>query len=247
MTSPRPIALVTGAARRVGARIVERLCEEGYRVILHYRHSGDSASALAERLNREEAGRVQLLQADLNSLAEVDTFARQVLSFCEGQLALLVNNASSFYPTPAGEVTAEAWDDLFNSNLKGPFFLTQALLPALRAGRGAVVNIVDVYAERPLTQYPVYSMAKAGVAMMTKALARDLAPDVRVNGVSPGAILWSGHEPEDEAARARYLERIPLRRLGDPTDIADAVLYFARAPYVTGQIMAVDGGRTVMV
>lgn len=241
-----PVAMITGAARRVGAGVARQLHAGGWNLVLHYRGSRGDAEALRAELEATRPNSVALLQADLNDIGAMPALAEQAVEAFE-RLDLLVNNASSFYPTPVATATPEQWDDLFNSNLKGPFFLSQALLPALRESRGSIVNIVDIYADRPLASHPLYCMAKAGVAMMTKSLARELAPEIRVNGISPGAILWSSHEPEDEAARRRYLERIPLQRLGEPDDIARAVKFFAESLYVTGQIVAVDGGRQVVV
>ena len=163
-----------------------------------------------------------------------------------GGLDVLVNNASNFYPTPLGTITEEQWDDLVGSNLKAPLFLTQALLPELRAAQGVVVNIVDVHAQRPLRDHPVYGAAKAGLAMLTRSLAKDLGPDVRVNGVSPGAILWPEGDGMSDTLRAGIIRQTALKRAGEPEDIAAAVLFLVRdAPYVTGQIIAVDGGRSV--
>ena len=188
-----------------------------------------------------------VLQADLSQLQQVEQLAAAATAH-RGHIDLLVNNASGFFPTPVGTVNEAEWDSLFASNLKGPFFLSQALLPALRASRGAIVNIVDVYAELPLAQHAVYTMAKAGVAMMTRALAQELGPEVRVNGVSPGAILWPAEEnPELGGAKAEaLLAQTALKRIGEPSDIARAVRYLGlEAGYVTGQILAVDGGRTL--
>jgi pteridine reductase len=185
---------------------------------------------------------VCLLQADLLLTSSLPELATQATN-AWGQLDLLINNASSFYPTPLGSISETQWDDLLGTNLKAPLFLAQALAPALKAQCGNIINIADIYAERPLPNYAVYSIAKAGLVMLTKALARELAPEVRVNAIAPGAILWpEGVGPNYEAA---LMKRIPLRRCGEPEDIARAVLYLAQAPYVTGQIMAVDGGRSI--
>lgn len=247
MSEPKPIALVTGAARRVGAAIATRLHGAGYDLALHYRQSRDGAAALAAQFNAARAGSAWLLAGDLAERDGPASIAEAFLarsSHCD----LLVHNASSFYPTAMGEVEADAWDDLMGSNLRGPFFLTQALLPALRQRGGAVVSIIDIHAERPLAEYPVYSIAKAGLAMLTRSLARELAPEIRVNGVAPGAILWP-EDPDDTWGKQQQaiLRRIPLARTGTPEDIADAVHYLATAPYVTGQILAVDGGRSVVI
>lgn len=242
--NPAPRALITGAARRIGACIARRLHSRGYDLILHYRSSATEAEQLINELNLARPGSCIGLQADLADMTAVDTLAREVQSL--GGLDLLVNNASSFYPTPVGETRQQDWDALINSNLRAPFFLTQALYPLLQAGQGSVINLVDVHAERGLAGYPVYSIAKAGLKMMTLTLARELAPRVRVNGIAPGPILW----PEAEAAltdeaRQAVLEKTLLGRTGRPEDIAEAVLYLAGSGYVTGQILAVDGGRSL--
>lgn len=241
-----PVALVSGAAQRIGACTVQTLHAAGYRVLLHYRQSSGPAEALAAQLNalREDSCRLlryDLLSADLSALAE-----RVAAQW--GRLDLLVNNASSFYPTTLAETTAQQWDDLMGSNLRAPYFLLQALAPMLLQQRGAVVNIADVYAERPLPGYGVYSMAKAGLVMLTKAMAVELAPDIRVNAVAPGAILWPDEANDGfaEEERAAVAQRLPLARKGEPEDIASAVLYLAQAPYITGQILPVDGGRNLL-
>ncbi|HNL32074.1 MAG TPA: pteridine reductase [Pseudomonadales bacterium] len=246
MNEPIPVpkvALVTGAARRVGAAIVERLHGAGYQILLNYRHSAEEAQALAARLNALRAGSVELLPADLCQMEAVQQLAE--LASQRG-VGLLVNNASSFDPTPLGAVSEAQWQALFDSNLKAPFFLLQALLPTLRARRGAVVNLIDIYAERPLQGYSVYSISKAGLAMLTRSMARELAPDVRVNGVAPGAILWPEQpSAEQAAAQQRILAQTPLGRTGRLEEIAEAVHFLAEATYVTGQIIAVDGGRSL--
>lgn len=243
MTSA-PRALVTGAARRIGAGIARQLHAAGYDLLLHYRHSAEAAEQLSRTLNRLRPDSCRCIQADLEQMDQVAALADQVKAL--GSLHLLVNNASSFYPTPIGSVSQQDWDALINSNLRAPFFLTQALAPLLQQGRGAVINLVDVHAERGLGGYPVYSIAKAGLKMMTLSLARELAPEVRVNGIAPGPILWPEAEAAlDEAQRQAVLERTLLARTGRPEDIAEAVLYLARAEYVTGQVLAVDGGRSL--
>lgn len=241
------VALVTGAAQRIGAAIARELHAAGCNVLLHCRSSRAEADALAAELNAVRHDSAAVLQADLSQLPQVEQLAAAAIAHW-GHIDLLVNNASGFFPTPVGTVNEPEWDSLFASNLKGPFFLSQALVPALRERRGAIVNIVDVYAELPLAQHAVYTMAKAGVAMMTRALAQELGPDVRVNGVAPGAILWPAEEnPELGGAKAEaLLAQTALKRIGDPADIARAVRYLGlEAGYVTGQILAVDGGRTL--
>ena len=237
-------ALVTGAAKRIGAVIAETLHEAGANVVVHYFRSAADAESLVAKLNAQRPASAFAVGADIRDTGALLTMAEQVLSRT-GRLDVLVNNASSFYPTPIGSITEEQWHDLIDSNLKAPLFLSQAVLPALRSARGVIVNIVDVHAQRPLRDHAVYGAAKAGLAMLTRSLAKDLGPDVRVNGVSPGAILW----PDDgmsEKLRAAILKQTALKRAGEPEDIASAVLFLVRdAPYVTGQIIAVDGGRSV--
>jgi pteridine reductase len=239
------MALVTGAAKRIGAVIARTLHAAGANVAIHYNRSATEAEALAAELNRSRANSAFTVAADMRDIAAVERMAAQVLERTDNRLHVLVNNASNFYPTPIGTITLEQWDDLFGSNLKAPLFLSQALVPALRAARGVIVNIVDVHSQRPLRDHPVYGPAKAGLAMLTRSLAKDLGPDVRVNGVSPGAILWPD-EGMSDALRAAIIKQTALKRAGTPEDIAAAVLFLVRdAPYVTGQIIAVDGGRSV--
>jgi pteridine reductase len=238
-------ALVTGAAKRIGAVIARTLHAAGANVAIHYNRSAADADRLAAELNRKRAKSAFTVAADMRDIAAVERMAAQVLERTGNRLDVLVNNASNFYPTPVGTITLEQWDDLFGSNLKAPLFLSQALVPALRAARGVIVNIVDVHSQRPLRDHPVYGPAKAGLAMLTRSLAKDLGPDIRVNGVSPGAILWPD-EGMSDALRAAIIKQTALKRSGTPEDIAAAVLFLVRdAPYVTGQIIAVDGGRSV--
>jgi pteridine reductase len=243
-TLDNKVILVTGAARRIGAGIVTRLHAEGARVAIHFRGSADEANALAASFNEQRADSAATFQADLLAVADLPALVADVVAW-GGQLDALVNNASTFYPTPIGEITETHWHDLVGSNFKAPLFLSQAAAPHLRASGGSIVNLVDIHAQRPLRNHPVYGPAKAALAMLTRALAKDLAPEVRVNGVSPGAILW----PEDgmsDVAQETILRQVPLGRAGHPDDIAGCVLYLLRdAPYVTGQIIAVDGGRSV--
>jgi len=239
-------ALVTGAAARIGAAVATALHQRGCRVLVHCNSNLQGASALVEQLNRERPASAWVVSADLSTLGGVN----QLIAAClqhSATLDVLVNNASRFYPTAVGETQSYEWDDLLNSNLRGPYFLSQGLVPALRATGGVIINILDVHAQRPMQGHAAYCISKAGLAMMTLALARELGPDVRVNGVSPGAILWP-ESGADEAAKNAILQRTALRRLGDPGDIASAVAYLALdAPYVTGQILAVDGGRTLNI
>jgi len=242
--SSRKTALVTGAAARIGAAISQALHAQGCDVLIHYNSNREAAQALADRLNADRQSSAFTAQADLSGQPGIDSLADQVRSRL-GRLDVLVNNASRFYPTAVGETQSWQWQDLMNSNLRGPYFLIQALLEDLRAAGGAIVNIVDVHAERPMRGYAAYCISKAGLAMLTRSLAKELGPAVRVNGVSPGAILWPESEP-DTVEKQSILKRTALGRLGDPGDIASAVAYLALdAPYVTGQILAVDGGRSL--
>lgn len=239
-------ALVTGAAARIGARIAVVLHERGCNVLLHYNSNREGAAALAAQLNRERPGSAAVAGADLSAAAGVEALAGALRSTF-GELDVLVNNASRFYPTAVGETKPWQWDDLLNSNLRGPYFLTQALLPELKTAGGTVLNIVDIHARRPMPGHAVYNVSKAGLEMMTKALALELGPAVRVNGVSPGAILWPEAQPDD-AEKQDILNRTALKRLGHPDDIASAVAYLALdAPYVTGQVLQVDGGRSLNI
>lgn len=246
MTDPvsAPVILVTGAARRVGAAISLELHACGARVALHYRHSRTEAEALTARLNATRPGSAFAVGGDLGVDGVPEAIADTTLAHF-GRIDGLVNNASSFFPTPLGTIDAAAWADLTGSNLKGPLFLTQALAPALRESRGAVVNIVDIHGERPLRHYALYCAAKAGLAGLTRALALEMAPEVRVNGVAPGPIEW----PEDgqfaRAEREQIIRHTLLQREGSPTDVARTVRFLLfDAPYITGQILAVDGGRS---
>ncbi len=244
MKSSRKTALITGSAARIGACITETLHNRDCDVLLHCNANVDGANALAEQLNSKRPGSVFVVSADISSAAGV----QQLVDACSQRwdaLDLLVNNASRFYPTSVGETTAWQWDDLINSNLRGAYFLCQGLLPLLQEARGCIVNILDIHASKPMKQHAVYSIAKAGLQMMTLALARELAPQIRVNGVAPGAILWPENEG-DESTQAAILGRVALQRLGQPSDIASAVAYLALdASYVTGQVLAVDGGRSL--
>lgn len=237
-------ALVTGAARRVGAAIVRGLHAAGANVVLHYRSSADDAAELARELNGLRPGSVILAECDLLDTAQLPALVK-VAEEAFGGLDVLVNNASTFYPTPVGDITAIDWDDLIGSNLKAPLFLSQAAAPLLKEARGLIVNLADIHGMKPLRRYPVYSIAKAGLIMLTKSLARELGPHVRVNAVAPGPILWP-EDGLDTALQEQILDRTALKRLGSPEDVARACLFFAtEAPYVTGQILAVDGGRSV--
>lgn len=237
-------ALVTGAARRIGASIAERLHAEGANVAIHYRQSKTDADEFCARLNAIRTNSARLFQADLNVASELVGLVDALMEW-SGRLDILVNNASSFYPTPLGQITEENWSDLVGSNLKAPLFLSQAAAPHLRASHGNIINIVDIHAYRPLREHAIYGAAKAGLAMLTRSLAKELAPDVRVNGVAPGAISWPENGMSD-SVKQDILEQIPLQRTGAPEDIASCAIYLVRdATYVTGQIIAVDGGRSL--
>jgi len=238
------VVLVTGAARRIGAAIVRRLHAAGARVALHYRSSGAAAEALERELLASRAASAACLQADLGEPEAAQGLVRAAVERF-GRLDLLVNNASTFYPTPLGTITRKHWEELVGSNLAAALFLAQAASPELARTSGAIVNIADIHAERPLRGYLVYTVAKAGLVALTRALALELAPQVRVNAVAPGAIAWpeDGQFPPPE--RGRIVATTPLARLGRMEDVADAVLFLAQAPFVTGQVLAVDGGRSV--
>ena len=238
------VALVTGAARRIGAAIAASMHAAGARVAIHYRASKEDADTLCSRLNSLRKDSAITFQADLISEDGPGRLIESVIDW-SGRLDILVNNASSFYPTPLGKIDNAQWTDLVGSNMRAPLFLAQAAAPHLRAAGGNIVNIVDIHARRPLRDYHVYGAAKAGLAMLTRSLAKDLAPEVRVNGIAPGAIAW----PEDgmtESVKMNIIEQIPLGRTGEPADVANAVLFLVRdATYVTGQVIPIDGGRSI--
>jgi pteridine reductase len=237
-------ALITGAARRVGAGIARALHGAGANLLLHCHRSVAAATALAAELEAARPDSVQIVVCDLLDPGALSALPARA---CErfGSLDMLINNASSFYPTPFGTITGAQWDDLIGTNLRAPLFLAQAAATQLRRSRGLLINIVDIHGMRPLRDHMVYSAAKAGLIMLTRALARELAPEVRVNGIAPGSVMW----PEsgmDEDRKQKILERTPLHRAGSAQDIARTVLFFATdAPFVTGQILAVDGGRSI--
>ena len=239
------VVLITGGAKRVGAATCRRLHSAGANLMLHYRVSAGEARLLQAELNHQRKDSVALIQADLLDIAKLLAMVEQtVQSF--GRLDALVNNASSFFQTPVGEITAAAWEDLIGTNLRAPLFLSQAAAPALKKSQGAIVNITDIHAERPLKNYVVYSVAKAGLVGLTRSLARELAPEVRVNAIAPGPILWPDDESFDELSRQRIISHTPLKREGTPEDIAKAVHFLlAEATYVTGETINVDGGRHV--
>lgn len=239
-----PTALITGSARRIGAEIARHLHARGLDVLIHCRNSLEEARALAGELDATRAGSAQVLQADLDDPQAVRALAAKTLAATD-RLTLLVNNASSFYATPVGQASDADWEALLHSNLRAPWILVQELAGALQDAGGSVVNIVDIYAAHPLAEHSLYCMAKAGLAMMTRSLARELAPGVRVNGVSPGPILWPESDGPDREA---MLNAMPLGRCGEPGDIAGAAAWLGLdAPFVTGQILAVDGGRSLVL
>jgi pteridine reductase len=237
-------ALITGAARRVGSAVARALHRAGAAVVLHYRSSWESAAALAGELNGLRAGSAVLAEYDLLETSQLHALAEAgIRAF--GRLDILVNNASTFYPTAVGSIAETDWDDLIGTNLKAPLFLAQATAPALRASSGLILNLADIHGLRPLRHYPVYSVAKAGLVMLTKSLARELGPLIRVNAIAPGMVMWSDDEL-DEKLQETIIDRTALKRPGSAEDVARAALFFAmQAPYVTGQVLAVDGGRSV--
>jgi len=240
------VALITGAARRIGACIAETLHTRGFTVFLHYHSSSGAVDELANSLNALRPDSAFPVQADLGNMEEINRLAVRVRAH-SGQLDLLVNNASQFFPTTVGKTSLEQWDDLMNSNLRGPYFMVQALLPELATAGGSVVNLLDVHAVKPMPGHAVYCMAKAGLQMMTLALSKELGPQIRVNGVAPGAILWPEQE-SNSATQQVILSKTVMGRAGSPEDIASAVVYLGLdAPYVTGQVLAVDGGRSLNI
>ena len=243
IVSDKKVVLITGAAKRIGAVTTRLFHRQGYTVVLHYNRSASDANKLCNLLNSERPDSSLMVQADLNSPEGIQKITDLVQTI--GQLDTLVNNASSFYPTPLELCDQAQWDDLINSNLKGPFFLTQKLSPLLKKQRGAVINISDMHGRQALTNHPIYSIAKGGNIAMTKTMALELAPEVRVNSVAPGAILWPVHEEDDVQKQKAVLQRVPMGRLGTELDIAQAVLFLAEeATYMTGQTIAIDGGRS---
>jgi len=238
------VVLITGGARRVGAEIARTLHAAGANIVIHYRSSAAAAIALADQLNRLRPRSATIHSAHLSTAdAPEKLVAATLLEF--GRLDILVNNASSFFPTPIGQITVPQWDDLMDSNLKAPLFLSQAAAPSLRARHGLIINMIDIHGLRPLKAHPVYSSAKAGLAMLTRALARELGPEIRVNGIAPGPVLWPEVDMEADLKR-EIIDKTALKRHGTPQDIARTALFLAKdAPYITGQIIAVDGGRSI--
>jgi pteridine reductase len=239
-------ALVTGAARRIGAEITGFLHARGWNVVMHCHQSHEAAQALADKLNLLREDSVRLISADLSDTGGLQAVIDQAGGFW-GRLDGLVNNASVFSPTPLGSLDRADWQRVMQPNLEAPFFLSQAAWPLLRTTRGAIVNVTDIYADHPLKSHPIYSISKAGLVALTRSLALEMAPEVRVNAVSPGAILWPENQT-DLGACEKILEKVPMERSGVPEDIAKTVHFLLEeAPYVTGQVIAVDGGRTLAV
>ena len=238
------VVLITGGARRVGAEIARTMHGAGACVMIHYQSSERAAAELAQELNRARSGTAAVQREDLLSAEAPENLVNAALR-AFGGLDVLINNASSFSPTPLGEITRAQWNDLIGTNLQAPLFLAQAAVPSLAARRGLILNIVDIHGLRPLKGYPVYSVAKAGLAMLTRSLARELGPEIRVNGIAPGPVLWPEHGM-DEALKLEIVGKTALQRHGSPEDVARTALFLAQdAPYITGQIIAVDGGRSI--
>jgi pteridine reductase len=240
------VALVTGAARRVGAAIARRLHAAGANVVLHYRGAEGEAAQLEKELNAARAGSAMKVRGDLLALVAPKALVDAALQRF-ARLDILVNNASAFYPTPLGQIELSHWEELIGSNLRAPLFLSQAAAPRLALAGGVIVNIADIHAERPLKGYVVYSIAKSGLVALTRSLALELAPGVRVNAVAPGAIAWPEDGQFDPGERERIVATTPLRRIGNPDEVAQAVHFLCTAPFVTGQVLAVDGGRSLFL
>lgn len=237
-----PVVFITGASQRVGAVVAEHLHQQGFNLAIHYRHSQQAAHELQQKLLAKRPDSVLLLQAELGEHKKLTPMIDTIIEKW-GRLDVLINNASSFYPTPIGSVDNDTWHELMNSNLKAPFFLSQAAAPHLKKTQGCIINMVDIHAQKPLKQHTVYCIAKAGLQMLTESLALELAPDVRVNAIAPGAILWPSNGL-DEVGKQRILSKIALKRHGDPQDIATAIAFLIQqGTYVTGQTLRVDGGR----
>jgi len=262
-----PVALITGAAKRIGATMAKTLHSAGYRVIIHYGHSAEDANALVNSLNAERPNSAICLQADLCKLEDITRLAEQATApdafslgsntvhansnpeadssvKAKARIDVLINDASSFYPTPLGDISANDWQALVGSNVQGPLFLSQALWPTLKASNGCIINMVDMHIDRPLPHHTVYGLAKTALASITRSLAVEMAPEVRVNGIAPGAILWPERELEHDQ-KQRLLDSIPLGGLGSPEDIANTATFLISANYITGQIIYVDGGRSL--
>jgi pteridine reductase len=248
MSSRPQVALITGAAKRIGAEIGRHLHAANFNLVIHYHQSESDALSLADELNNQRPDSAITIKADLNNQAQLINLATQACEQWQG-ISVLINNASSFYPTPFGNASEADWDDLIGSNLKAPFFLAQAIAPALTASAGCIINIADIYADRPLRNHNIYSIAKAGNLMLTKSLAQELAPRVRVNGIAPGAILWPEQEDKlSDEDKEKLLNKIPLQQRGQAQDIARAIMFLVKdAPYITGHVLTLDGGRSLTI
>lgn len=237
--------LITGGARRIGAAIVNKLHQQGMNTIIHYRNSAEEAHSLSQKLNEIRANSAATLQADLNNIEQTSALIDNAINFW-GKLDVIVNNASSFFPTELGEATFNQWHDLMSSNLIAPFFLTQKAIPTLKKYRGCIVNILDIYAMKPLKNYSIYCAAKAGLMSLTKSFALELAPEIRVNGIAPNLIIWpEGVSSVDDEDKQNILNEVPLKHMGNPDDIANCTLFLIEQPYITGEIIRVDGGRSL--
>lgn len=245
-TLNKKVVLITGAAKRIGAETARTLHAAGMNIVIHYRSSQQQADELCYELNEARANSAHVVQADLDDEHAYGKLIEDSVEFW-GQLDVLINNASSFFPTEVGSITLGHWHNLMNSNLKAPLFLSQAATPFLKETRGCIINMVDIHAFRPMKKHPVYCAAKAGLAMLTQSLARELGPEIRVNGIGPGAILWPDNDM-DEKTKQNIIERTALKRHGEPKDIAKAILFLVRdADYITGHIVPVDGGRSLNI
>lgn len=237
-----PVVLITGAAKRLGAAMAKYFHQQGYLVVITYQHSKTTAEALVDQFNQQRCGSAYAFYLDLNHSSSFAAFAAELLEKTQ-RLDVLINNASAFYPTPFAQSSEEEWAALMDCNVKAPYFLCQAFQSALEQQQGCIINMVDIYAQKPLKQHPIYSMSKAAIAMLTQSLALELAPKIRVNGISPGAILWP--ENSDAAWEKQLLEKIPLQTIGSVEAIAQTAFLLAQNHYITGQIIAVDGGRSL--
>ncbi|MDO6443074.1 pteridine reductase [Marinobacter sp. 2_MG-2023] len=246
MPAPAPVALITGSAHRLGARTAQLLHDRGWNLVIHYRSRKEQADRFTETMNKQRENSAVAVGADLSEMADITRLGSEATAHW-GRLDALVNNASVFYPNPTSEATSDDWDRIMHTNLKAPFFLLQACLPALEESSGNVVNLIDIYSEKPLPEHPLYCASKAGLAALTRSWAKDLAPRVRVNGVSPGAILWpDGEAAVDAEYQNKILDKTPMKRTGTADDIARTVVFLiTEAPFITGQIISVDGGRSL--
>ena len=237
--------IITGAAQRIGSVVSRYLHEQGMNIIIHYHSSQDHATNLQRELNSIREGSASLIKADLRQTEKLPALINEACQYY-GQLDVLINNASTFYPTPIGALNEDQWEDLLGTNLKAPLFLSQAAVPYLTKNKGCIINMVDIHGQRPMKNHAVYSAAKAGLISLTRSLARELGPDIRVNGIAPGAILWPQTLPEED--RQSILSRTALKRCGEPMDVARAIVYLIRdATYTTGQILNIDGGRSLFI